>query len=278
MNEQYTEEATQSLQEEETVTLGGDDAAEVEPEETQEVEEAPKEAEAVAEPVKSTEMEAMEKQMSDMKAEMESMRNQDQPQDLADVFNYNPEPVQEAAPEVVPEFGDMYADPEGYQKRQKDYYEGKIAQSAVDAKQAMLDSPEFQAISNTVYTAAHDKAVEAAQAKFGEGFDYAKEATAILGAQQKLPGLTIADAHRVMHFDQVMEENRQLKEGAAQRQDVGGSAPQGGTRFVDKKDTSIKVKVLDSDKAAAARYYGGDIKKAVEARVAHKKRTDEVEK
>ena len=263
MTEAHVEEATQSLQtdDEVIIQLGGNGDAEapipeeVLPDPVVVPEEAPKE------------LEAMEKKMADLEKQLQDLAPQTDP--FAFVDTPQPEVVVEPG---TPDFGDIYADPDGYNKNVQNYIKEQAEQAREEAKKSVLESDEFKAMSNTVYSAAHDRQVTAAENEF-EGFNYKDNSAAILQVQQLHPGLTIQDAHRMLDYNRQAEELRQMKEGQDQRQNAGATPTTNGARFVEKTDNNtIKVKATATDKERAAKFYGGDVKASVEARLRAEKR------
>ena len=224
------------------------------------------EAEAVAEEVVAeepvvtpdyqSEIEALKAKIGDMEA-----ANDRTPDDLSDALGYGTAEPFAPNPETqgsdLPDFGDMY-DEENYKKNVANY----ITEQAKLSQEQVFSDPKFKALENTLYMREHERAVEAATAQFGETFNYEKNGSAILGAQQKLPGLTIADAHRALDYDRLMEENRKLREGSAARASTKAPTSNGAaTRFVDNTDSKNTVTLTAVQKAAADKYMNGDYAK-----------------
>lgn len=270
MDNPFTEEATAPLVEavEEEVTINIGEAAPVEEVVIEEAapveEEVPVVEEAPAPQV--ADYSAMEQRINDMQAELDS-RNA-APQYREQVQEIMDEPIANAE-----SFGDVFADPEAYAKNVQLYVADQAKKSEDSMMAKFMDSPQMQAMQNTVYTAAHDRAVAAAEDTFGDSFDYKNQSVDILNVQQKLPGLALDDAFRITDYNRLQEENRQMKEGTAQRQNIGTTPTNTATRVVAKKDgNSITMKVTAQDKEAANRFNGGDLKGYMEMKHKHSKR------
>lgn len=174
---------------------------------------------------------------------------------VQDMVQHDPVvPVEEAV-----NFGDIYSDPEGFQKNLVDYMAEREAKVAEQAVERVLGSDRLQALEMSHWNNEHDRSVDKAKASFGDRFEYSQE---IVAFQQKLPGLSVQDAHRLRDYDKLLAEVQNKKEANAERASTQSASEAAPTRLVQNKaDGRVEVKLSPLEKAAADKYFGGDYQK-----------------
>lgn len=240
---------------------------------------APADENALDKPQEALEPEVdYQAQIAALEAKIEGMRPTDNtPNDLSDALGYSlaDEPasgdVTGVTDNTLPDFGDLY-DEVNYKNNVANYINERTKLATDNATSAVFNDPKFKAMENTLYTREHELAVTQAKEKFGDSFDYEKNGANILAAQRQLVGLQLSDGHRILDYDRLQEENRKLKEAAGARQttkqpETGGA----GTRFVQKDDKSVTVKLTPEQMAASDKYLGPGNHEKYAARLAAKK-------
>lgn len=165
----------------------------------------------------------------------------------------------EVAPEPVasdtPDFGDPY-DTETYNKNMQAYLAQRDEQVKEDVINQVLGSDRLQALEMNVWTREHERNVERASSTFGDRFNYDEKGQDYIAAQQKLPGLSVDDAHRVLDYDRLLQEHNQLAEGQKERANVQQPNSTGASRLVAKTDDGTKtVKLTAGEKNAGLKYF-----------------------
>ena len=174
----------------------------------------------------------------------------------------------EQAATVIPteelDFGDIYADPEGYQKNMKDYLRNHDKAVTDQAVKAVMSDPSMQALQVSHWNREAEIQIGKADKAYGDRFAYNEKHVSM---QQKLPGLAIEDSHRIEDYDRLLEEHKALVEGNKERANVAPTGSASPTRLVANTDEGkITVKLSSGEKLAADKYMGGDYQKYAAAK------------
>lgn len=206
--------------------------------------------------------EAQVAEVNPLQAELDAAnaRNQELESAANAPDNYNVQELVAQAPAPTPEeagmdFGDLYADPEGYAKKMETYLKDRDASVTKAAVEGVMNSERMQALEMSHWNSEHEKSVKKAETSFGERFSYGDQH---IKAQRQLPGLSIDDAHRVMDYDKLLQEHQNLLSGQKERANVATTASAPTRMVADSSDGKITVKLSAEDRAAADKWSGGD--------------------
>lgn len=206
--------------------------------------------EPVAEEV--DEIAVLKKELEESKSAYSDLKGQtnlpEAPQSLAEQYTPPVQPQIEEVDYSKLDFGDPISDPEGFNKNLMAHMQEREAAVIKQTQDAVFDSDRMRSLEQSHWTREHELAVEKANNKFGEAFDYSVQGTKLSAMQQKLPGLAIEDAHRVNDYDRVFNELKNLKEGEMERKNTQTPPAAAPTRMLD-TNTGTTVKLTAAEKA-----------------------------
>jgi len=222
-------------------------------------EQAPVEEAPVAEPEVNplqAELDAANQKLADQTSLYEDLKSQTSMPEEMNLSELIAEPEVSPEPQNELDFGDIYQDPEGFQKNLQSYlrsHDDDVAQKAVEK---VMTSAEMVALQNSHWGNEHNRALDKSKEVFGERFNYDQE---IVAMQQKLAGLSVQDAHRIRDYDKLLKEVQQNEAASAERANTAPSTTASPTRMVaDTDEGKVTVKLTAGQKLAADKYMGGD--------------------
>jgi hypothetical protein len=242
MEKEHVEEATQEL---EVVVEGEEPEVVVEEQPTEEViqptEEVKEEPTPEPAPVSNPEIEALKAEINELKYQRE----------LASQLETTP-----TDPDM-PDFGDIYTDPEGYQNRMIKWVQEQKEEAAKEAEEKFVNSERFKALETSHWEDQYQRSVDKAKTAYEDRLDFDAQGKNLIEIQRQHPGTSVADAHKLADYDKLLEDFRRLKEGQRERANTQQPDSGGATRMVQKEDDGMtKISLNAKEKATAMKFFG----------------------
>jgi hypothetical protein len=104
----------------------------------------------------------------------------------------------------------------------------------------------------TFFNREYENSITDASTRFGPRFNHKEQGEKLLNYQQKLPGLDLRDAHRIMDYDNLLNSYNQLKDGKVEKE--AAQVLQGGAKSTGVQNENRVVVQLSNEVYAKSKY------------------------